>query len=257
MASKSASGASFGPLFLRLCLGVVFIWAGLGKVLSTSVVSGDDVALLAEMGVAPKAATPTPTSPTTPTSAPTPAAKSGTAGAKPSGGAAAVRPVGLAAGTGQLEVSRAYVLALSIKKNTMPGAVDGKPTARLWPEFLGQGRYPVYAAFACVLTELIGGALVLVGALTRVSAAGLACVMATAMWLTQIGPAVRSGATTLGFLPAHPAFDTAAWQPLMLQFALFCSAVALLMLGCGRLGLDTSLFPRGGGPTRPKAEPAA
>lgn len=221
MACKS-SGGSFGPVFLRLCLGIVFIWAGLGKVVGTTTVSGQDAAALKEMGVTPKTAT---VQGATGTPAP--------------------------AEADSLEVSNAYLLALMLKNAAKPA--EGAAMA-LWPQRLSGGRWPVYSAYACVLTELVGGALVLLGALTRVSALGIATVMATAMWLTQIGPAVASGKTKLGFLPDIPIFGP-GWDHLMLQFCLFSVAMALVWLGAGCLGLDRVLFPGAPAP-KPKA-PAA
>jgi uncharacterized membrane protein YphA (DoxX/SURF4 family) len=222
MASKSSCG-SFGPVFLRLCLGIVFIWAGLGKVIGTTVVKGADAAALKEMGVTPKTAT-------VQGASGTPAPENGDS----------------------LEVSNAYLLALMLKNSSKPA--EGASRA-LWPQQLSDGRLPVYCAYACVLTELVGGALVLVGALTRLCAFGIATVMATAMWLTQIGPAVASGKTKFGFLPDIPAFGP-GWDHLFLQFSLFSMAMALVWLGCGTLGLDRVLF-RPPPPPKPKPQPVA
>lgn len=223
MACKS-SGGSFGPVFLRLCLAIIFIWAGLGKVLGTRTVTGGDAAALKEMGVTPKTAT----------------LEGATGNAQP-------------ADSDTLEVSNAYMVALSLKKAATPIEADGRST-RLWPASLANGRWPLYFAYACVLTELVGGALILFGALTRLSALGIAGVMATAMWLTQIGPAVASGKTMLGFLPDQPLFGP-GWDHLFLQFTLFCCAMALVCLGSGSLGLDRLLFRSAPAP-KPKA-PAA
>src|SRR5262249_18286442 len=43
-------GLNVPPLFLRLTLGVVFIWAGLGKISQSFEVTGNDAAILANMG---------------------------------------------------------------------------------------------------------------------------------------------------------------------------------------------------------------
>jgi uncharacterized membrane protein YphA (DoxX/SURF4 family) len=222
------SSGTFGPVFLRICLGVIFIWAGLGKVITTTTVTGSDVTLLKEMGVTPKTAT--------------------VAGAT----GKAAKPED----SNELEVSNAYLLALSLKKAAVPVEGDGGGKMQLWPDALAKGKMPVYAAYACVLTELLGGALVLLGAITRLSAFGLASTMLIAMWLTQFGPAIQSGKTVLGFLPAHADALRADWSPLMLQFSLFCAAMALVFLGCGCLGIDRVLFGKSGGSPKPKAEPA-
>jgi uncharacterized membrane protein YphA (DoxX/SURF4 family) len=214
-------------VFLRICLGLIFVWAGLGKVLTTTTVTGSDVTLLKEMGVTPKTAT-----------------------------VAGATGTPKAADSNELEVSNAYLLALSLKKAAVPVEAEGGGKMQLWPDALAKGRLPVYAAYACVLTELLGGALVLLGAITRLCAFGLACTMLVAMWLTQFGPAIQSGKTVLGFLPAHADALRADWQPLMLQFSLFSAAMALVFLGCGCLGVDRVLFGKSGGSPKPKAEPA-
>jgi putative oxidoreductase len=102
-------------------------------------------------------------------------------------------------------------------------------------------------AWAVAITELAGGLCLLLGLLTRLAAFGIAGVMLGAMWLTQIGPAIQSGKTTLGFLPDYGAFDGMKWEPLMFQFALCAAALALAFLGPGRLSLDTALLSGRGG----------
>lgn len=51
MAARSSTGSSVAPLFLRFALGITFLWAGLGKVLQSMPVQGEDAAILANMGV--------------------------------------------------------------------------------------------------------------------------------------------------------------------------------------------------------------
>jgi uncharacterized membrane protein YphA (DoxX/SURF4 family) len=217
MACRTSRAASIGPIFLRLALGIIFIWAGLGKVLGQIEVKGDDVAVLTEMGLTPAA---------------------------PSGGDPA-----------EIEVPGAHVLALTLKKAAQPPGGDAARKFPLWPPAFAQGHWPKYWAYACTVTELVGGALLLIGALTRLSAFALACVMLTALWLTQIGPAVQSGDTWLGFLPNRDLFSM-GWEHFQIQFILLAMALCLLFTGCGKLGLDCALF--GGRPpaARPKPEPA-
>ena len=68
--------------------------------------------------------------------------------------------------------------------------------------------------------------------------------MVAAIWLTQIGPAMQSGVTTLGFLPSFPAFDIAAWQPLLWQFILLCASASLFFAGPGGLSMDRAVSGR-------------
>jgi len=50
MALRDRMAISAAPLFLRVGLGVTFLWAGLGKLLSDIPVQGQDAAILANMG---------------------------------------------------------------------------------------------------------------------------------------------------------------------------------------------------------------
>ncbi|MBX3409430.1 MAG: DoxX family protein [Phycisphaeraceae bacterium] len=293
-------GSSMAPLFLRLALGVTFLWAGFGKVLETMPVQGERAAALANMGVslsppkvgAPKngaaSAQPAPTTPTTPTTAAPaqppatvpPAAPPTAPEAKepPADNARAARPLmrlqteaAPQAATSaapkkytaadfpqELTVPRVYGLSLLLTSaaNPVPRASDGVTPMPIWPASLVQDRWPVYTAWFVVVSELVGGLFVLVGLLTRISAAFLAGAMAGAMWLTQIGPAIQSGVTWAGFLPRHApfGFDAAGnylFTILLWQLALLCAAKALFFLGGGFLSFDRALFPASGGPRRP------
>jgi uncharacterized membrane protein YphA (DoxX/SURF4 family) len=236
MACK-CSGSSIGPLFLRIAVGIIFLWAGLAKVIGTSEVSGADAAALKEMGVTPKTATvqgaATAASGKTPATAPIPA-------------------------TDKLEVSNAYRLALMLKGMDKP---VGDKQVQLWPVALTKERWPVWAAYACTAIELVGGALILVGGLTRLSAFGIASVMMVAMWLTVIGPAIASGHTHLGFLPADaPARATLLmgdFSMFQLQFLCLMMSLALVFLGSGALGIDNVLFGKGSSSKKPRPAPAA
>jgi uncharacterized membrane protein YphA (DoxX/SURF4 family) len=112
----------------------------------------------------------------------------------------------------------------------------------LWPKVIGEGPAPMILAWAVALTELCGGAAVLIGLLTRLWSLAIAGVMLGAMWLTQFGPAIQAGTARLGFLPGHDPFDSAAWQTFLIQFALFGAAMALAFAGPGRLSLDHVLL---------------
>ena len=272
-------GLNVPPLFLRLALGVIFLWAGLGKVSQTIEVSGESAATLANMGVlgpvpaAPSATTkPEPTKPAEATPPETKPAEPKAPEAKPPtppepkpetkpGGGTAGRTVGSArivlvhqqpaprTFTGAdfpapVPVRSLYMLSLMLKNAAHPGPESGG-TMSLWPARLGDGSWPVYLAWAVAITELAGGLCVLLGLLTRLAALGLAGVMIGAMWLTEIGPAIQRGHAVLGFLPDYAAFDGMKWQPLMMQFALCAAALALAFCGPGRLSLDTALLSGG------------
>lgn len=255
--STHAKPLTIAPLLLRLCLGTTMLWAGLGKIIPTMPVQGEQAATLARLGVIERPVTETPQ------------------GQEPT---AAEFP-------GERQVRRVYGITLMLAKQADPStpAADAPPTpetpattptpppanapatpdepgiepiagagtssplvTRLWPQFLSTGRWPVYCAWAAALTQTIGGTLVLVGLLTRFSGFALAGVMGTGMWLTQIGPAMKSGNAALGFLPNHGAWDLvngqAAFATLLWQFSLLSMALALLFMGAGRASIDRALF---------------
>lgn len=180
----------------------------------------------------------TPSSPAAPASEAPPPAEPGAAQNTPSAEASkAPTPT----------VRRVWGLALRIHSAANPGVDDsGKPRMKLWPASLGSGNWPRYFALAVVIAELGGGVLVGLGLLTRLGAAALAGVMLGAMWLDQIGPAMQAGTTVLWLLPAHDAWDVAAWRPLLWQFALLCCAGAVVLLGAGAPSLDRALGWFGG-----------
>ena len=262
-------GLNLPPLFLRLMLGIVFVWAGLGKVSQMFDVSGESAAALANMGVLSPAVGSVPNATPMPQPAPVkapdvkplepkapevkpPDAKQPPR-TKPSGALlpapgqarivlvrqqAAARTYTAAEFPTPVRVRALYQLALMLRASAAPEA--GKLS--LWPASLANGSVPVYLAWAVAITELAGGIFLLLGLLTRLAAFGIACVMMGAIWLTQIGPAIQSGKTVLGFLPDYPAFDGEKWTPLFFQFALCMAALALAFCGPGRLSLDTALL---------------
>ena len=73
----------------------------------------------------------------------------------------------------------------------------------------------------------------------------------TAVTVQDLLQVIQSGNTTLGFLPAYPAYSP-DWMTLSFQFALFAAATAVLFLGPGAASLDAAIFgggPGGGGPS--------
>jgi uncharacterized membrane protein YphA (DoxX/SURF4 family) len=123
-----------------------------------------------------------------------------------------------------------------------------QPTrSRLWPASLSSGRTPLYVAWAAALVALLGGAMTLAGLLTRACALGFVALLASTIWLMDIGPATQSGTALWGFLPTYPLFDLAAWQGTLWRFGLLCAAGALLFAGPGLAAMDNVLFRSGGG----------
>ncbi len=290
------SRPTFAPLVLRLALGATFLWAGLGKVFTEIEVSGERAAALRAMGVGGASAVPTdaagtgggaggageaadpsrpvPTeplpSPKTPGSSVAPMAPGkdpGKDSGKDPGTTTADRAgrVRLAAWSAQepstepMRVERLYGLALLVRgaANPAPNA-DGTTPMALWPVQLATDRLPVYFAWAAAVSEIVAGTLCVLGFFTRLSAFTLAGIMAVAIWLTEIGPAMQSGNTVLGFLPVRETYTVAlspgGYVTLLWQAALLSMSLALLTLGGGRASLDGALF--GGGSPKPAPKPA-
>ncbi len=270
MSMRNRIAVSLPPVFLRLALGVTFVWAGMGKLAGTMQVPPEDAAILGNMGVitpvrAGSSVDRTPPSPTTPLP------PSGGGGGARADGGAAITPVSQPApgsttpptvlpggtpgvGGGSFtaadfpegkKVESSHVLAVMIWKAGHPVAKEGGTApAPIWPAALAGGKWPVYVADAVMITELTGGAMLLLGLLARLWALSIACVMAGAIWLTAIGPALQSGDTVLGILPRHDAWDGLAWMGLLYQFALMMMAVAVMFSGAGTLALDNLVFGR-------------
>ena len=280
---RSRFGLEFAPVFLRLALGAVFVYAGAGKLFYSMPITGAGAARLVALDLADP---PEPTTSFFPKGVPTRTAEdpfapatdtppADDAGAPsvdadgPQGPAVlpppeklgkrdADKPAKKPAVTvvlpedttpeisfdGEISVSRRLGLVL---------AMDGAVARGQWPGALATREALDGLAWAAALTEFIGGWLVLLGLMTRIWAVGLAGTMVVAMWLTQIGPAMHGpDPAFLGFLPplqiSDPAVWTSAWQTLFHQFTLMCAAAALALLGAGALSLDGALF--GGGRRR-------
>lgn len=272
MTSREQMAVSVAPLFLRLALSVTFIWAGLGKMLADMPVQGERAAVLANMGVGglQRAAQPAPSAPAP---APTPASAPGNENKKEPAKAPASGPPALmvlaqqptpsaTAGTftasdfpTEVRVSRLYGIALLLHEAVQTTDREGRNLRfPLAPAIIATGKWPVWLAWAAALTELLGGLFVLLGFFTRLAALGLAGVMATAIWLTQIGPALQSSNSTLGFLPPYAPYDIAAWQTPLWQLCLMCAALSLFFAGAGSLSMDRVISGR---PVLSKSKPPA
>ncbi|MGP1346032.1 MAG: DoxX family membrane protein [Phycisphaerales bacterium] len=136
-------------------------------------------------------------------------------------------------------------------------AMDAAHARGQWPDFLAGPAAYTALAWAAALVELLGGIFLLFGFLTRIAAISVAGVMAGAIWMTQIGPALSAtdpSATFLGFLPAlrldDPAAWTSAWKDLLWQFMLLMAALAVFFSGPGKLAIDALLFVAPGEPKR-------
>lgn len=276
MGFRDRCAVSVAPIFLRVALGLTFIWAGASKVFDEKPVRGADAAVLANMGViaapsrgsvitTPPAPTPAPIPAPTPITEPAAPVVPDKTPDQPTGGPPALMQLAQP-GTSTLPVAvytaddfpndvnvRAVHKSLTLRLVNAAKPADGQMP--LWPARLAEGKWPVYAAWAAALTELIGGCWLLLGLFTRFAAAGLAGVMLGAIWLTQVGPAMQTGQTYLGFLPRYAIFGandcgTPLYTMLLWQFTLLCGALSLFFSGAGTLAIDRALFG-GGSPSRP------
>ena len=288
LTARQRTGLSVPPLLLRLALAVVFIWAGYTKVFGTFEVDETNRAALIAAGVLPKGdAVPDPVIPDPvdeepitepdpepipdpipeeeplpeeepdPVSPVEPAPQPEDPVAEPEPEPAPDDPthVLLVAQSqpAPQKVQKANEIAVMLYKGANPEPVvneDGttKTPLAIVPQGLGAPPWPKYLAWAAAITELVAGVLLLIGALTRLSGLAVAGIMGVAMWLTQIGPAISSGNTWLGFLPVNDPYDPmnpATYTTMLYQLALLAMGLALLFSGPGMLSIDRFVMGRG------------
>lgn len=295
MALRERMAMSAAPIFLRIGLGVTFLWAGLGKLVDASYeVKGLDAAILANMGVnigagvapAPKVietppasapperkADPKPDASTPEKPAekapekPAPKSLSGSKNTPPPALMQTAGAPGHDGGTAPAytmadfpeprKVKNVYAVALMLWKGANPGPdATGTAQMRIVPRWAGEQSWPLRLAWAATIAETLGGTMLLVGLFTRISALTLAFTIGVASWMSVIGPAVQSGQTTLGFLPQYGRFSLEWMMPLW-QFSLFTGALGLFFAGPGAASLDSVIFARPPAPTpQPKPKPA-
>ncbi len=271
MSLRESLAVGAAPLFLRLALGVTFLWAGLAKVVHRTDFSGQDAATLANYGIVepviggaslqpiafvpaavqdeqpeqdeqdefrpnnrqPDGSPPPPLNDDDIQEAVQPSAPEGQYSA--------------AQFTEPVEARSLHHITVMLHNAMRPGVntETNEPTIALWFDVDASKDFdpwPVYFAWAVAGTELVAGGLLLLGLLTRLSALGIAGTMVGAIWLTTIGPALQTGQTQLGFLPNHGLFDLQAWQGGLWQFALLMSSLALFCTGSGAAAIDRLLF---------------
>lgn len=154
----------------------------------------------------------------------------------------------------EVRVRRLYQIAAQVRQASLapaPGAW------RLLPAGVGLAPWPVRLAWAAGITELAAGVCLLAGFMSRLASLPLIGVMVMAVWLTQIGPAMQSGAVRLWVLPDRTWWDPAQWSTLLWQLALLAMLKAQLLLGSGTLSVDRVLFGgsrSGGKPPEPKMD---
>lgn len=217
---------SVAPIVLRVMIGVAFLWIGVGRLLDTVPVGGEDAAILSELGVVGAAS----------------GARLASAESADPGDA------GTGATLGSVETRRLYQDALMIYHAANPKPDEsGKRPVSTWPGALAGGNAPVVLSWVGAMTAIVGGGLVLLGLLTRLWAVALFVLVLVTAWLTQLGPAIQSGDTRLGVLPDRPLLDPSNGQELLWQFTLLMGVLTLGLAGSGALALDRAIFGKGGG----------
>lgn len=98
---------------------------------------------------------------------------------------------------------------------------------------------PVLLAWVATMTELIGGALLLIGLFSRVWGLGLAIAMGVAFYLTSYGLLLEMGPFALA---ADIESGYAAFNRMYMQLSLGVLALGVFLTGPGPLSLDRLLF---------------
>lgn len=274
LTARHRTALSVPPLFLRLVLALIFIWAGYAKIFGTFAVDDTNRAALTAAGVLaqPTLVPPDPEPEPEPeplvvpdvepddepevlpeedpqdepeTTSPVEPAPTGDPDPLASGDSARIMLVAQTQTTPD-RVKNLNGIAMMLHTGAHPQPVvndDGTTTTpmALVPDTLGSPPWAVRLAWAAALTELIAGGLLLIGLFTRLAGLSVAGVMAVAMWLTAIGPAIQGGNAFLGFLP-QPDINMSEYKEFLFQLALFAMGLALLFSGGGMLSLDRWIF---------------
>lgn len=237
------------PIWLRLVLGLTFLWAGIGKVATFTTFPPEQVQLLLDNNYI-KDATPDAArvrrvhgitlallnaGPKTNDTQPTPVLDASDA------------PTETIPETGFEDIEGVTVE----RRDAETGAGVAPPAGMaLAPAFATRGIVPGLLAWTAAITEILAALLVLVGLLTRLGALTLLGVIGVAAWLTQIGPAIASGDANLGFLPAGNLWDPKTVSVFLWQLAIAAACLALCFSGSGALALDRAALGRKAGPSK-------
>ncbi len=216
MALRQSVALNLSPILLRIVLGSVMIAAGLPK-LETTTFEGQEASRLVDLGVVEKAPVEGATLPD-PQNAEPPAPQDDTPEAGPD----------LLTPTGPVQARMLHNITIMLDKAGHP--------------------YPVAFAWLAVITEVVGGALVIVGLLTRIWALGLAVAMAYAFYFAIYLPILTVGVDETGLYRIYeslrniPDLEFQTRSTFFLQLSLFAAAASIFLTGPGALSLDRLLF---------------
>lgn len=265
------------PLLLRAALGVTFLWFGLPK-FDTVTFEGESAATLVQLGIgqatvaggrkpaaaespenastpdeqaAPKENAQEQGEPAEPTGAENPADEPREGGGAPQGEEQAAPP---APAEQPAEPPAEQPAATDSGRENPTGGADVAQTVRARQVehltiMLHTAGHPYPQAFAWIAmaTEIIGGALLLIGLFSRVWGLGLAVAMAYAFVLTsmpvieaKMDPAMTN--RVLAFFSAFRAIEPQQQMGAFWQMVLFVAAWCIFIGGPGALSLDRLIF---------------
>ncbi|MEO0511454.1 MAG: DoxX family protein [Planctomycetota bacterium] len=235
------------PIVLRLVLGVTFLWAGLGKAFDTAVFEPEQAATLAENELIEM-----------PTQGSDDRLDGGRVRARRvfgislmllngAGGGSTAPQAPLVSADDNAESPMTDTGFEGIEGVTVEVEADQAETETrysrtLVPSLFASGAMAAVFAWLACITEIVAGAALMLGILTRIAGFVLSVVMGTAAWLTTVGPSVIAGQAAFGFLPAGNLWDPAVLSVFLWQTALLGMCLCLVMTGAGPLSLDRVLF---------------
>lgn len=267
LSAGQRTALSVPPLLLRLVLAIIFFWAGYAKCFGTFEVTDENRAALIAAGVLNESGAvvdpipvpepevevpatepdaipeeePQPVSPVEPApSVDEPLTDQGLDGP---GEVLLVAQTAPAAT--KVRMANNIAMALHAAAHPQPVTDDQGVTTTpmaLVPDTLGSPPWAVRLAWAAAITELAAGILLLVGLFSRLGGLSVAWIMGVAIWLTQIGPAIQSGNTFLGFLPQFELYKMQDAKDLLFQLALLAMGLAIAFSGGGMLSIDRFIF---------------
>lgn len=257
MRFRDVLALNISPLLLRLVLGLTFVYAGLPK-FKTVTFEGPAAQTMVVMGWA---------------TATTPVAAAGSSDKAESGegatetgdgnGGAAAPEEGVPADdnggvdadtdadTQIAETTEAAEEAEEDAAAAAPvvttGPVEARGLYKLALMLHGHNHpYPDWMAWIAATTELVGGALILLGLFSRIWGLGLSITMGYAIYFTTL-PAFSAAIDTTGigkYCRAMTALDTSDAQRGFWQLALLAMALAVFFSGAGCFSVDRLLFRR-------------
>ncbi|MFI4854731.1 MAG: hypothetical protein ACIAQF_07100 [Phycisphaerales bacterium JB065] len=127
---------------------------------------------------------------------------------------------------------------------------DATPNRSVLPLAVGNGGpWVKWGSIAFALIVAIGGWALLFGIFTRTTAFGLALCTGLSLWVLELGPTWALRAGKMGFMPdpqiGNPDVSPEIWMRLMLLFVVLMTALALMIVGPGKLSFDHWIFVRG------------